>query len=761
LEQLKRLSYSLKEPVAVIERGNEPYLVVPDKVAVLPATYNLVRTVAHLQPQEETFELDYTLRSPENDDICLRFLSFYIKNPLFNDPRLWSPASGRPFFERIPVNTVLGVQRYKGFIARPMILRDGGIGFCVDTSICYVSSNALPAKLNRDEFNRSWKGRNFIYHFGDQWHQVKLTDFGDMDVSRHQFVIDGKMHSLHGYIMEKARKPIAAELASLPHDGSVVMYRDSRGMEKSAPAALCYPVIDTEAPGAKERHGETILPPHIRRQMILEFVSKYMTRLSFGSSTLSIDMSPKTIDARVFSVPDQVFGNGVVLSTNGTAGARKTTVKEIGKARAELLRDRSAGFYVSAPLDQQYFILPRSIHDSCGTQFLADLREQVNNMFPQPQGYDPIVIVYDDTGKKTFSAQALALRKAFGLAKLTFGYAVVMIHRTTDRAARKEDPLAAMVTRELIEQYDLRVGVIHTDMARRCYKEIQLPDGSRKYQSDDAMRGRLSGYLKNVALNQVLLTNQRWPFILGDRLHADVTIGIDIKQNTCGLLVVNENASRVFFLAKTSRQKERLLDEQMASYLTEVLREEARNLGKVFEKIVIHRDGRAFQSELTGIDMAIEILKKDGVVSQNVAVAVLEIPETSPVSLRFFDVEGGTSNPHIKNPSIGTYYITGERDGYLCATGREFPRKGTVHPLHVKKVSGKIPLEVCLEDLYKLTTLAWTRPEDCTREPITIKLNDRFLFDEAGLYDAQQLEYAEILGQGAWHEPCGCCFRLV
>jgi len=459
-------------------------------------------------------------------------------------------------------------------------------------------------------------------------------------------------------------------------------------------------------------------------------------------------MTPKKIDTRVFPVPDLEFGNGVVLSTSGTSGARKTTVEELGKTRNELLRDSSAGFYISAPLDQQYFILPRSIHDSCGTQFLSDLRAQVNSMFPQPQGYDPIVISYDDTGKRTFSAQALALRKTLETANPSPGYGVVMIHRANDRAARKEDPLAAMVTRELYERYDLRVGIIHTEMARRCYKEIQLPDGTRKYQQDAAMRGRLSGYLRNVALNQVLLTNQRWPFVLGSRLHADVTVGIDIKQNTCGLLVVNENASRVFFSPKTSRQKERLLTDQMASYLTEVLREEARNLGRVFEKIVIHRDGRVFQSELLGIDRALDLLKKDGVVSQNVAVSILEISKTSPVSLRFFEVKGDASKPFIENPRIGTYYTAGERDGYLCATGREFPRRGTVHPLHVRKVRGNIPLDACLEDLYRLTALAWTRPEDCTREPITIKLNDRFLFDEAGLYDAQQLEYAETLGQG-------------
>ncbi len=47
----------------------------------------------------------------------------------------------------------------------------------------------------------------------------------------------------------------------------------------------------------------------------------------------------------------------------------------------------------------------------------------------------------------------------------------------------------------------------------------------------------------------------------------------------------------------------------------------------------------------------------------------------------------------------------------------------------------------CLEDIYSLTTLAWTRPEDCTRYPITTKLNDIFLSAEGTAYDQDKLEF--------------------
>ena len=54
-------------------------------------------------------------------------------------------------------------------------------------------------------------------------------------------------------------------------------------------------------------------------------------------------------------------------------------------------------------------------------------------------------------------------------------------------------------------------------------------------------------------------------------------------------------------------------------------------------------------------------------------------------------------------------------------------------------------LELCLQDLYYLTALAWNRPNDCSRYPITTKLNDRFLGEEATTYDSDALTIEAIL----------------
>ena len=50
-----------------------------------------------------------------------------------------------------------------------------------------------------------------------------------------------------------------------------------------------------------------------------------------------------------------------------------------------------------------------------------------------------------------------------------------------------------------------------------------------------------------------------------------------------------------------------------------------------------------------------------------------------------------------------------------------------------------------LNDLFKLTTLAFTKPDDCSRVPITIKMNDIKLSDAASEYDEDAYRQLEIL----------------
>ena len=743
----RSLSYSLKKPVLVIERDGIPFVVVPEEVAALPSDVQLVRVVVQLRPRDEGVELDYSRRGPD-DAIALRFLRFLIQAPLRGDARLWQPQAGRPFFERNPARNERGIHRYVGFSVRPVLTPDAGIGLCVDVQNCYVRAHPLPVRLGRDEFAASWKGRNCIYRFGQDWYEIHLHALADRNVQEYRFATDGRTWSLLDYILGRARRPLPSDLGNLPDDSAVVLYQNNRGTELAAPAPLCYPVFRTNSEEVARQHGRTILPPDQRRNQTRTFVDRYLRELRFGNAHLRISTDPLRIVHQGFKLPDLAFGNNTVLSARGTPGAAQAKLDDFGHRRLKLLRDRTAGFYESALLDRQYLVLPQSISDTLGERFIEDLSEVVDDFFPQPGGYKPIIVPYDDRGQRTFVRQARALRAATEAKCSRPGYALVMVHRIVERQSCDEDQLTAMVVRELQQEHDIRAAVIHSDVPRRAYREARANDGRVIYRPDPALRGRLAGYLRNVAITKLLLTNQRWPFVLATPLHADVTVGVDVKNNSAGLLIVGAHGSDIRSNVHTSRQKERLLTAQMSTYIMEVLRREAEARGGPLSGLVIHRDGRAWPSELDGIRHAIRQLRLEGCLAANARYAVVEVSKSSPVPLRLYNVETNSRGGLlVHNPSVGTIYRVGEREAYVCSTGYPFLRQGTAHPLHVIMVDGTLPFSDALEDLYSLTALAWTQPEGCVRYPITIKLNDRILAAAAGEYDVDAVEFADAAGK--------------
>jgi hypothetical protein len=460
--------------------------------------------------------------------------------------------------------------------------------------------------------------------------------------------------------------------------------------DRAAPAPLCYPVVDLDC--VRGKHRLTMPAPHRRYGLTRQYARHYLQNLRLGDTRIEVDLHPLRVRRCTITVPDLRFGHGQVLSVRGTPGARQINLAKLGEARLAMLRDERAGFYVNTPLDRQYIIIPRSICDSMGDPFLNGLKATTDSLFPQPGGYCPTVIPWNDHGKKSFVRQAHAVFEAVASFCVQPGYGVVMLHRTNDRAHRQEDQLAAAVVRELFERHQLRVGVIHCDTVRECYREVLQSDGQRRYYPDPSQRGRLSGYLRNVALNKILLINHKWPFVLADRLHADITIGIDVKNNTCGLLAVGRFGADIRPFLKTSRQQEQLQSLQIKKYLCEVLRDEASATSEPIRTIVIHRDGTLWPTELEGLQQAIVELKREGVIPLEATLTVLEIPKSSPVPLRLYDVtEGPNSRSWIENAEVGDCYIVDDTEAYLCTTGQPFLRQGTARPLHVKRVAGPLP----------------------------------------------------------------------
>lgn len=743
---IERLSYRLQNPVTIIERDDAPHLVVLNTGAVPPQNLAVVRATVAFEQCPGVFKLDYSVRSPENDIICLRFLDFMIQSPLRDNKELWSPGAGQPFFKVTPDqprdNSNTGeLEWYSGFAVRATITPAGGLGLCIDVTSKAISKRPLPTHITHDEF-ALLKDKHVIYRYGYSWYEIQLVSLNDLNASEYVIQRNGKMIPLIEFAAQECEKPIPQELAQVPHDASVVVYMNNRGEPRGALAPLCYLVHGTNTQEAARQHGITIMSPERRRNTIKGFAQRYLKRIRFGNTHLQIADSPVTVSHQMFIVPDTRFGNSTILSVRGTPGTRHVSLDDLGNTRMALLRDRNVGFYNKDPLDRQYLILPQSVADSFGNRFGEDLKRAMSELYPDK--YEPILITYNDRVPKTYAKQGNAILDAVQTKCDMSGYAVVMIHHTEDQVTREEDQLAAMVIAELRKRFDITAAVIHSRVGQESYRTIQQ-NGKSQYVMREEKRGLLSGYLRMVALNKVLLTSQRWPFVLETRLNADLTVGVDVKHNTVGLVIVGSNGADIRTSFNTSRQKEKLDARQMQAYLVEIIRREAATRSTAIKTIVLQRDGRIYTSEIKGIHAAMALLKREGMIDPDASITILELAKTSQVRFRLFDVGRTDDGFRVTNPQIGSYCLVTENEGYLCSTGRAFRRHGTAKPLYVRRVDGPLPLEKCLEDLYYLTVLAWSRPNDCSRYPITTKLNDRFLGEEATDYDTDALSIEAIL----------------
>lgn len=743
---VNRLSYQFRSPVDVILEDDSPYLVLREDAPEPQSPYTMVRTVVYFDKTEDMITLDYEHPSEQTLPICLRFLQFAIQGALKARKDFWQPGAGAPFFHRQPDVRKNGIAVYRGYSVRVVPVGATQLGVMVNVTFRYVSQNPLPARISK-EFFRRIKNQHFVYHLGTDWYEIQLMDHSDLNVTEFILNDNGENQTLLQCVMRVAPKPLTREVTEVPADCSVLTYINGQRQTRNVPSVLCYRVLDTEDNEVRQLHRETQLAPQSRRGMVTGFVSSNLSSLRLNDGIVEVGAVPIAQQPQSFRVPDLMFGHDTVLSVRGTPGKTQVSLERLGRQRTSALFDQAAGPHTARSFDSQYFVIPRSVLDSYGPAFLRDLQTTVDRLYPAGPKYEPALIPYDDTGPKTFVDQGNAILRAVEQSSFNPGYGIVMLHETVDRRRRQRDQLAAMAMRKLRDK-GLYVSVIHTTSSKGGYELTSPANGRPRYEQtgDPKRQGQLRGYLRNVAITKVLLTNNIWPFVLATPLHADMTIGIDVQLNTCCFTFISNSGPEIRVAVRTSRQKEKLSKGLIQSVLLGVLRDEAKLGRKALTSLVIQRDGRIFQSELTGIQVAITTLKKEGIVRPDAKIGIIEIHKQSFIQARLFEVTPTADvAPSAENPPVGTYWIMSPRNAYICTTGWPFLRFGSAKPLHVCYVNGDLPFEDLLEDVFALSCLTWTQPETCLRVPITIKLADIRLTEHAGGFNSDELEFADEL----------------
>src|SRR5581483_8522684 len=707
---IRRLSFLMKAPVTTHDVNDETFFVIPKGYGNPPDHITLVGSVATLKDTGREIDLQFDTSSAGLDPVRLRFLQFAIQNPLWSDSRLWLPSTGKPFFSKHPDKHIGGLDLFTGFAARVARHPEGGFGLIVDLRRKLVSRSSLGSNVTRDQLTKL-KGRSCVYRMGEKWFEARISGMYDRRVGEPSIPLNGKPVSLLQYLHTQSPRPVPPSIAHMRTDGAAIYYRTNGPEQRAAPAELCYLVEDTHTAEGARSQPETVIDPDVRYPEITNIIRTFFKSIRVGNTVLSVRDAPSRISDRSFQVPTLRFGNETTLRPD-ECHDRDSAIQDYGKRRMALLSDPNAGFYVRSPFDRQYFILPKSIANSSGERFIADLKRQVESLYPNGGGYTPEVIEYDDlTGRRDFVGQSRAIKAAIESARVKPGFAVVMQHRR-NRSPRSADQLSAWTVKELSRQFELTAAVIHTDMIKRAYGTVTR-NGETQYVIADAESRRFLGYLRNVAINKILLTNGKWPFVLDTPLHADVVIGIDVKHNTAAFTLIADGGRIIRFQTSPSKQKEQLLRNQVAKYVVELISKERRHVRRPPKSVVVHRDGRAWPSEIDGIRDACISLAKEGIIDPGWQLTVVDISKSAPAPVRYFQTipSHNRQGLRVENPLVGVWSAFTDDESYVSTTGKPFRIPGTANPLHIRRAYGNMPIEQCAADVFSLSCLTWPRPE--------------------------------------------------
>ena len=741
---IKRFSQKLRHPVTVILRDTGVFLVTRNDIDIygkVPDEYpRRGGNMLYFQDTGLVEQLDFTSSNENTRAICQRFLQFSLQGQLTNQAQLWQPKAGHPFFLKESKKQG-GVATFTGFVVRVIDLGKSW-GICVDVTKKYASSHHLPVYLSKATFDQDYKGKIVFYPFSDRWYELRLDEWSDMTAAKYVYddpVLDRRV-SLHEAVRERTPGKHPSILANLPEDASVLIYYTTNKEPRAVPAGLCFEVFNTSDEAVGANHQQSILPPEVRIDDSCWFVQEFLNKLQFGPKSLNIRKDPLRLQLPKFDFPDFVLGDSVELRLRDFFSKPSL----LAKTRMDKISDGKTGFLKpeQTSLGPQYLFLPRSIYDTVGSKFKEDLQQQVQKMYPWGD-YDPQFHWYENHPSRRATYVEVGSRIVEAVKSKVQDriktHAVVMIPND-GKAVRKHDRLAALVTREL-HKFDIHVSIIHTSTISSCFREGRNREGETEYQLKNEVGGKYRGYVRNVALTKVLLLNNKFPFRLNTPLSADLTIGIDVKNHLAGFVMVDKYCRYLRTYMVHSKQHEKLTKDTIKQVIYDQVLEEWKFNNRVpLKSVVIHRDGRIFDTELEGIAAAEKRLKKDGYMISDASITILEIAKTSMIPVRlvkpWFDRQNNRDT--FSNPSIGTCYIPDVATAYLCTTGAEFYIPGTSKPLCIRFISGDLAFEEALRDVFYLSTLAFTKPDFCSRLPVTTKLLDNRLRDQASEYDEDE-----------------------
>ena len=719
----------LRCPTALLRQAGVYRLAVPADRQFDEFEVRVRPDVVRLKPQDEVHRLAFGELHPEQLPIAQQLLAGELRRPLRQDQRLWS-SYGSFFFKR-PKNIrddKRDIDICTGFGFR-VVPFDGELYVSLDLTTKFVETQWMIDAYDEAALH-GLHMRHALYLYGQRWYPIQFLGLTGQSIERQGFTPNdvGPTRYVYEWTLEACRENPPHWIQRLDPDSPAIRYKYPGGSKPFVGAlALCRLLLRTDDPARRRFQRQTALAPDKRAEQSTRIIERFFQDGAFMGQSFGVDLNAHARRTNRFRVPALEFGQGKVLSIGGEAGV---PIKDYGRARLDHLLDPEGGIAITSPLDPQYVVMPKGLGRRVGDDFVVRLSKAMQALLQTP--YRPKRVVYDDNGARTLKAQVDAVLKGLDDADVKGGHGVLVLPDD----ARPD--LHNYLKRELNDR--LQVQCADAEKLRSHYFD-QVGGGKSRFGVVPRLEGKFQSYLRNLALG-LLIVNRQWPWVLAEPTRYDAYIGLDVLKPIAAMSFFYNGGRRCVLQAAEAKGPEKLTARQVQGMVLDGLRADLEQLETPPGSIILRRDGRAFYSERQGFLSAVNRLKQDGLLPEDVVVGVVEIAKRTAFGLRLLG-----QHPHdgrVQAPRIGQWCALNDREGIVATTGYPFRFPGTPQPLHVRIVEGELDIKSVLYDTFAMAQLAWAAPEASMRLPIDLKLIDDYLRSLAGAADDEAALYGEV-----------------
>jgi hypothetical protein len=664
------------------------------------------------------------------------FLSFELRSAFRSCQDLWRGASPFVYYTKQPVPLATDnhhVCIYPGFRYRVRVI-DGEIYFALDVTHVSIDSRTFAERIAKGEEWRHFQGRHFLYEFGPLWYFMQLQEVSHSSIGVAKFEHPDKpgIHvSVHDYTLEKwGDHP---KVKQLDPDSSALVYNNP-GQKDQLYGAVMLARLRYNTAETEQLHSETILEPDERLKGQKQTIAQYCdNRIELNGQKVRISQKAKAINANTFPIPAFKFGNNQILNLDSSSDLQKML-----SDRKKWLRSSTIGPFESQPASMSQFILaPLGVgtDEDLMERLRQDISQAVNNI--SQQDYDPNVVIWDDSRAKTIPQVKRELEQHKQFMESAGGLACALVILPDGYSPSDLGKLRRHVKKML------------DPVRTKCIQASEVTKYLRRTPDGYVVSNNIYwSYLFNTALKLLVVSGAK-PWVLADALHYDLYIGIDVLNTTAGFSFLGVGGELLQFRPFTSGDQEKLSASEIAEVLLnnlprfiERLREKT---GRLPRHMIIHRDGRSYDTELEGYQHVIGELQSNRLLLSDARCGIVEIHKSNSESLRMFNWYQARAG----NPKVGRYHVFNKDWGLVATTGYPVLTQGTAAPLSAHIAYGNLEIEKVLQDIFNLSMLSWTKPDGVQSTPITIKIIDDWLepigadVDEnEGLLDDLEIERA-------------------